>query len=83
MKFIIQGDSIQTFTGKKGEQSARRLLLLGAEADLSEQLVELNLPADHPEIGKGKAIEVHVSEISSIFAGKPRIRGTIVKGAKA
>jgi len=78
MKFTVIGEKIETFTGKKGEQKSRRLLLMGAENDLSEQLCELNLPADSAAVGKGKTIEVHVKEISSIFAGKPRLRGDIV-----
>jgi hypothetical protein len=68
--------------GKKGEQKNRRLLLLGAESDLTEQLCEMNLPAEHPEVGRGKTIEVHVKEISSIFSGKPRLRGEIVGSRK-
>lgn len=79
MKFKVTGESIETFNGKKGEQKSRRLLLLGAGDDLSEQLCELNLPAEHPEVGRDKVIEVKVREISSIFGGKPRLRGEIVK----
>lgn len=78
MKFTVQSEEIQSFVGKKGEQKSRRLLLLGADHDLTEQLCEMNLPADHAAIGKGKTIEVRIREITSIFAGKPRIRGEIV-----
>jgi hypothetical protein len=82
MRFTVTSENIETFTGKKGEQKSRRLLLLGADADLSEQLCEMNLPADSPAVGKGKTIEVHVREITSIFGGKPRIRGSIVPSGK-
>jgi hypothetical protein len=78
MKFTVQSESIETFQGRKGEQKSRRLLLLGADGDLSEQLCEFNLPADHAQVGKGKTIEVRIKEISSIFSGKPRIRGEIL-----
>jgi hypothetical protein len=78
MKMKVTAESIETFQGKKGEQKNRRLLLLGADGDLTEQLCEMNLPADHPVVGKDKIIDVRIREISSIFAGKPRIRGEIL-----
>ena len=78
MKFSVTAESIESFQGKKGEQKSRRLLLLGADGDLTEQLCEFNLPADHPSVGKGKTIEIRIKEISSIFAGKPRIRGEVI-----
>jgi len=82
MKFSVVSETVETFQGKKGEQKSRRLLLLGADGDLSEQLVEFNLPAEHAAIGKGKQIEVTIKEITSIFSGKPRIRGILVGSAK-
>jgi hypothetical protein len=77
MRFKVIGDSIDSYESKGRQYSNRRVILLGSGPDLGEQLVELNLPPEHPAIGVGVEIEVHVREITAIFNGKPRIRGEI------
>jgi len=77
MRFTVQADEVQTRPSKKGEWKVRRLLLLGADGDLTQQFCELDLPSEHAAIGVGKVINVRVGEIISIFSGRARIRGVI------
>lgn len=83
--FTVHSETIETFTGKKGEQKSRRLMLLDASTDGGRlsQIIEMNLPAESAAIGVGKKILVEIGEFSSIFSGRPRIRGIIVSDTVA
>jgi hypothetical protein len=85
VKFNVHAETVETFQGKKGEQKSRRLMLLDVSEDGNRlsQIVEMNLPAEHAAVGLGKTITVSVGEISSVFSGRPRIRGTILGEVKA
>jgi len=74
MKFMCLGDSIETFITKAGPKSVRRLVVLGSDSDLAEQLCTIDLPGDSPAVGKGSRLEVGIAEVSNIFNGKPRLR---------
>lgn len=78
MLFKVQIERVEEFVGKRGAQKSRRLLLLGAESDLTEQLCEFNMPAEHEEIGVGKVVRIDVREVASIYSGKPRLLGHYV-----
>jgi len=77
MKFLVMGDSLESWEKDGKTFTTRRLLLLGEGDDLAEQLCEFNMPADSPSIGKGRVVDLKIKEISSIFGGKPRLRGSL------
>jgi len=72
MKFIVQGDSLETFQTAKGSKTVRRLALIGVD-DLSEQICNADLPSETPAIGKGKQVDLHVKSVGALFNGKPRL----------
>ncbi len=82
--FTVHSDGIEEFEFKGSMRKSRRLMLLDAsQGDRLAQILELNLPPEHPEVGIGKKITLVIEEVSSIFAGRPRIRGKIVAGGPA
>lgn len=82
--FTVHSENVEKFVGKKGEQSSRRVMLLDASTtgNRLSQILEMNLPAEHAPVGVGKVINVEIGEFSSIFAGRPRIRGVILPDKK-
>lgn len=83
MKFNVVSDKVEKYESKGKSYATRKLTVIGAERDLAEQLCEINLPVDHPEVGAGKRIEFLVREIPMIFSGKPRLRGDLVADVPA
>jgi hypothetical protein len=80
--FTVFSSSVETFKGKKGEQSTLRVTLLDASAQPMSQFFEWNLPAESTAPAKGVQVTLDITEISSVFAGRPRIRGNIVPAKK-
>jgi hypothetical protein len=72
------------FTSKKGGgdvlQQSYTLLDIGEGAKM-KQMIELNLAVDAPKLAVGSEVIIEVTEISSIFAGRPRIRGAVKQAA--
>jgi len=81
MKFIVQGDSIESFDTKNGSKTVRRLSLIG-ETDLSEQICQCDLSKDTPAVGKGKVVEMHVKAVAQLFNGKPRLDAVLLNVGK-
>lgn len=77
MKFMVQGDSLESYKAASGMVTVRRLALIG-ESDLSEQICQLDLPEATPAVGKGKMVEIHVKSVTHLFNGKPRLDGHLV-----
>jgi hypothetical protein len=82
MRFIVQGDSLESYTGQKGVQTKRRLALLG-ESDFAEQICQCDLPSETAEIGKGNVVELRIRGIVAIFNGKPKLDAVLVGVQKA
>lgn len=85
VNFTVHSDGIEEYPDKKNLGQVikkRRVMMLDAsEGARLAQIVELSLPADHPEVGVGKTITVQIDEIAQIFAGRPRVRGKILPTA--
>lgn len=82
-KFTIHDENVEEFPSKTapgGKGTSRRVILLDASKDSKPmaQFWELNLPGEHPEIGKGKTVEVEIHSIDRIFSGRPQIRGAVL-----
>jgi hypothetical protein len=57
-------------------QQSYTLLDIGEGAKM-KQMIELNQSVDAPKLTVGSEVTIEVTEISSIFAGRPRIRGNV------
>ena len=69
----------QTYQGKKGEVVQQVLILQDAsQGGKLKQFCEFNSPANEPQISEGSLVEVQITEIQSIFSGRPRLRGRIL-----
>ena len=78
-KFKIHGESLRSYSTKRGQQTDRQLLLLEDGEPALGQICEFSLPGDHPAIGVGKAIVLQIDEIQSVFSGRPRLRGKVIQ----
>jgi len=81
--FTVHSETLEEFPSKTapgGVGKSRRVILLDASNDGKPmaQFWELNLPGDHPEVGKGAKIGLEIVEVSRIFRGRPQVRGTII-----
>jgi len=76
MKFKVVGDEVTEFMGKKGRTEVRRLLLMGANGELKEQICEFNLAIDSTEEQlTGETVEIIISMIPGVFMGRARRMG--------
>jgi len=84
MKLRLVSQKQESFKGRQGEEkTSSRCVFIGAELDFAEQLLEMNRPADAQPLTVGNTYDVTVREVTSIFGGKPRIRGEINGGEVA
>jgi hypothetical protein len=78
--FTVHAENMEEFDKKGGgKQKTRRVMLLDASSGSRlSQIIEMNLPPEHPALGVGKQVTIEIDEIAQIFAGRPRIRGRII-----
>jgi hypothetical protein len=77
--FTVFAERIDSYTSAKGGQvTTRRVDLLDASQPALPQFFELNLPAEHPELGPGKQVMVRIDGVLGIFNGRARIAGAII-----
>jgi hypothetical protein len=85
INFTVHSDGIEEYPDKKnpGQVIKKRALMMidASDGPRLAQLIELSLPAEHPEVGVGKVITVQIDEISAIFSGRPRVRGKLIPTA--
>lgn len=88
--FTVHGEGVEEYPDKKNKdasgkpimvQTKRVMLLDASDGPRLAQIVELSLPPEHPNLGVGNVVTIDIQEISSIFAGRPRIRGKIMPTA--
>jgi hypothetical protein len=83
LKLRTYDEQIETYTDtKKVERTNRIVTFLDAssEGKKLKQVIDLQLPGDHPAVGLDRVVEVEVTEFQE-FSGRPRIRGTILTPA--
>lgn len=76
MKFMVRGEELTSVKTDKGDWKSRRLTLLGVD-ELQEQFCEMNLPADHAEVGVGKTVDIRVRKVLQIYQGNARLLGDL------
>jgi hypothetical protein len=76
--FTVFDAQLDSYDGKKGKIEQQQYTLQDAgDGALLKQYVEFNQPLDAPKLTKGARVEIEITEITQIFSGRPRIRGTV------
>jgi len=77
--FSVYDVEQQKYQGKKGEVQQQVYILQDASDGAKlKQFCEFNAREDSPQLNAGDLVELEISEIQSIFSGRPRLRGKIV-----
>lgn len=80
MKVSIINDKIERFTTGKGiARESRRLTVIGAGNDFSEQICFVNVPETTRQMQKGETVELKIDEVVMMFSGKPIMRGEVIE----
>ncbi len=76
--FTIYDVEQQEFMGKKGIVKQQVYILQDASSGPKlKQFCEYNASEGAPQMNPGDRIDLEISEIQSIFSGRPRLRGKI------
>jgi hypothetical protein len=76
--FEVFGSSMEEFPGKKGMTKTLKVIMTDSSSPPMAQFFELGLPPETTPPEKGTRLTIQVGEFSAVFAGRARIRGTII-----
>ncbi len=76
------GSSIEEYPGKKGITKTLKVILTDASQPPMAQFFEFGMPADTTPPEKGTKFTLQIGEISAVFAGRARLRATIIPTAR-
>jgi len=82
--FSIYDVETQSYAGKKGQVQQQVYILQDAsDGPKLKQFCEFNASEGLPQMKPGDRMELEISEIQSIFSGRPRLRGKVVNQSAA
>jgi hypothetical protein len=81
---LVHDAELREYTNKKNEKVTVQGYTLIDQADdgpRMKQMIEFQPSENVPQLEMGSIIEIDVTEIQSVFSGRPRIRGTVRKSS--